>query len=137
MNELAAFNQRIIDEFRANGGVVGGPFQGAQLLLLGTTGAKSGAARLNPLAYLEDADRIIVIASFAGADSHPPWFFNLLTNPRVTVELGSETFQAEASVVHEPERSRLYDKMANRMPTFEEYRNKTARVIPVVALARA
>jgi deazaflavin-dependent oxidoreductase (nitroreductase family) len=133
---MQEFNQSIIDEFRANDGAVGGQFAGAPLLLLTSTGAKSGQSRVNPLAYLADGDRYIIFASFAGAPKNPPWYFNLLANPEVTVEVGGDAFTAKASVVGEPERTQLYDKMANAMPTFAEYRDKTTRVIPVVALSR-
>jgi deazaflavin-dependent oxidoreductase (nitroreductase family) len=137
MNEMQAFNQKIIDEFRSNDGIVGGPFEGAPLLLLGTTGAKSGAARVNPLAYLEDGERLVIFASFAGADVHPPWYFNLRVNPEVTVEVGNEKFAARAETVEEPERSGLYKKMAGLMPAFAEYESKTDRVIPVISLTRS
>jgi len=135
-SELQSFNDKVIEEFRANDGVVGGPFEGAPLLLLGTTGAKSGKARTNPLAYLDDGDRLVIFASYAGADQHPPWYHNLVANPQVTVEVGSEKYQATASTVDEPDRSALYERMVQAMPTFGEYRDKTNRVIPVVALTR-
>ncbi len=88
---MQEFNQKIIDEFRANDGIVGGPFEGASLLLLGTTGAKSGQRRTNPLAYMDEGDRLIVIASFAGAPSNPPWYHNLRANPEVTVSMSRPT----------------------------------------------
>lgn len=133
---MQAFNKAIIDEFRANEGVVGGQFAGATLLLLSTTGAKSGLTRVNPLAYLVDGDRQIIIASFAGAPTSPPWYHNLLANPEVGVEVGSEQFTAKAGVLDEPERTELYAKMIEVMPVFSEYQSKTTRVIPVVALTR-
>lgn len=134
--DLQAFNRSIIEEFRANAGKVGGQFAGAPLLLLTTTGAKSGAKRVNPLAYLADGDRYVIIASYAGADSNPPWYHNLVAHPDVTVEVGAETFAARAEVVREPERTRLYGKMEAVMPAFTEYRQKTKRTIPVIALRR-
>lgn len=134
--DLQAFNRSIIEEFRANAGKVGGQFAGAPLLLLTTTGAKSGAKRVNPLAYLADGDRYVIIASYAGADSNPPWCHNLVAHPRVTVEVGTQTFEAQAEVVREPERTRLYGKMEAVMPAFTEYRQKTKRTIPVIALRR-
>jgi deazaflavin-dependent oxidoreductase (nitroreductase family) len=134
--DLQAFNRSIIEEFRANAGKVGGQFAGAPLLLLTTTGAKSGAKRVNPLAYLADGDRYVIIASYAGADSNPPWYHNLVAHPRVTVEVGTQTFEAQAEVVREPERTRLYGKMEAVMPAFTEYRQKTKRTIPVIALRR-
>ena len=135
-NPTQEFNKKIIAEFRANKGVVGAPFEGAPLLLLGTIGAKSGEARTNPLAYLADGDRMIIIASFAGADQHPPWYHNLKANPEVIVEVGEEKFSALAAEVDEPERSELYAKMEAAMSAFTEYRQKTDRVIPVIALTR-
>lgn len=130
------FNQKVIEEFRANAGKVGGPFEGADLLLLTTTGAKSGRRVTTPVMYLEDGDRLVVIASKAGADHHPAWFHNLRANPEVTVEAGTDTFQARASVVDRPERDRLYARMVEKAPGFAEYEAKTSRVIPVVALER-
>lgn len=135
-NPTQAFNKKIIDEFHANKGVVGAPFEGAPLLLLGTIGAKSGEARINPLAYLADGDRLIIIASFAGADKHPPWYHNLKANPQVTIEVGEEKFAALATEVEEPERTELYTKMESAMSAFTDYRQKTDRVIPVIALSR-
>jgi deazaflavin-dependent oxidoreductase (nitroreductase family) len=129
-------NEKVIEEFRANGGKLGGNFQNMNLLLLGTTGAKTGAKRTNPLAYLKDGARYVVIASFAGGPKDPPWFLNLKATPRVTVEVGSERFEARAEVVAEPERSQLYAKMAAIAPVFTEYQRKTTRTIPVVALYR-
>ncbi len=134
--DIKEFNQSIIDEFRANEGVVGGPFEGAKLLLLTTVGAKTGAERINPLATIEDDGRLFIIASFAGADNNPPWYHNLVANPQVTVEVGTEKYSATAAVVDEPERTRLYEKMEASMAAFTEYKNKTDRVIPVIALTR-
>ena len=136
MNETTAFNQRIIKEFRENGGKSGPPFDQSPLMLLGTIGAKSGAARTNPLVYVEDAGRMIIVASFAGAAKSPPWFHNLKANPEVTVEVGTDKYQARATIVDEPDRSRLYKKMEDAMPIFTEYQAKTDRVIPVIALER-
>lgn len=127
-------NKKIIDEFRANGGKVGGWFEGKTLLLLHTKGAKSGQERINPTAYVRDGDRLVVIASKGGAPTHPDWYYNVLANPQVTVEAGTEKFQAHAAVAEEPERSRLYNKMVEMMPGFDEYRRKTTRVIPVIVL---
>lgn len=134
--ELKDFNQSIIQEFRANGGRVGGQFAGMPMLLLTTTGAKSGATRVNPLAYFEDGDRYVIIASYAGAPVSPPWYHNLVANPIVSVEVGSQKFQARAEVAAEPERTTLYAKVEARMPVFGDYRKKTSRTIPVVTLHR-
>lgn len=134
MSEWNDRNQKIIDEFRANGGKVGGPFEGKTLLLLHTKGAKSGQERINPTVYVRDGDRYVVIASKGGAPTNPSWYYNLVANPLVTVEVGKDKFQVRASVTKEPERTRLYDKMVEMMPGFDEYRKKTTRQIPVMVL---
>lgn len=138
MSETLDFNKNIITEFRENGGKVGGPFEGAPLLLLTTIGAKSGEPRTSPLAYMEEDGRYVIIASYAGSDKNPAWYHNVLANPKVTVEVGEEKFDATATVVLEDraERDRLYGKMAALMPNFAEYEKKTDRVIPVVTLSR-
>jgi deazaflavin-dependent oxidoreductase (nitroreductase family) len=134
---MSDFNQAIIDEFRANGGKVGGYFAGANMLLLHTVGAKSGQTRTNPLVYVTDGDRLVVIASKGGDDRNPDWYYNLLANPTVTVELGAEQFEARATAVtDEPERSRLYAKMVGHRPGFAEYEQKTSRKIPAIVLER-
>jgi len=130
------FNEKIIAEFRANGGVVGGQFAGAPLLLLTTTGAKSGQPRTMPLVYNMDSDHYVIVASKAGAPTNPDWYHNLVANPTVTLEVGTEKFQAQASVAGEPERERLYNQVATKMPGFAEYQRNTTRVIPVVVLER-
>jgi len=135
MSEMNERNKMIIDEFRANGGKVGGPFEGKSLLLLHTKGAKSGQERINPVACIRDGDRLAVIASKGGAPTHPDWYYNVVANPQVTVEVGTEKFQAVAKVAEEPERTRLYEKMVGMMPGFDDYRRKTTRVIPVIVLA--
>ncbi|HEY6600013.1 MAG TPA: nitroreductase family deazaflavin-dependent oxidoreductase [Pseudomonadales bacterium] len=134
--DIKAMNRQIIDEFRANGGKVGGPFKGAPMLLLTTKGAKSGETRVNPLVYLEDGSRYVIIASYAGAPTNPPWFHNLIADPAVTIEVGTQTLKVKGDVVAEPDRSRLYQKMESMMPAFTEYRQKTKRTIPVIALRR-
>jgi deazaflavin-dependent oxidoreductase (nitroreductase family) len=134
MNKAQEFNQKIIAEFRANKGVVGGYFKNTPLLLLHSIGAKSGQARINPLAYLADDERYVIIASNAGRENHPSWYFNVKANPNVAVEVGTEKFEARASIAEEPVRTQLYDRMAAKNPGFEEYRQKTERVIPVIIL---
>lgn len=129
-------NQSIIEEFRANGGKVGGPFAGRTLLLLHTLGAKSQQPRLNPVACVVDGERLVIIASKAGAPTNPDWYYNLVANPTVTVEVGTETFQARAAVTEEPERTRLFAKMVEVMPGFADYERKTTRRIPVIVLTR-
>ncbi len=136
MTDFNEWNRRIITEFRANNGVVRSNFDGVPLLLLHTTGAKSGQPRINPLAYYADGDRLVIIASKGGAPSNPDWYYNLLANPIVTLEVGDEQFQARATAVEDPERTHLYDKVATAMPGFDEYRRKTTRAIPVVVLTR-
>lgn len=133
-NERNERNQKIINEFRANEGKVGGYFEGKTLLLLHTTGAKSGQERINPVAYTRDGERLVVIASKGGTPTHPDWYYNILAHPRMTVEVRTETFQADAKVAEEPERTRLYNKMVEMMPGFDDYRRKTTRVIPVIIL---
>lgn len=134
MSDLNERNKKIIDEFRANEGRVGGNFEGKTLLLLHTRGAKSGQERINPLACVKDSNRLAIIASKGGADTHPDWYYNLIANPQVTVEFGTEKFQAHATVSEEPERTRLIDQMAEMMPIFDKYRREAIRVIPVIIL---
>jgi deazaflavin-dependent oxidoreductase (nitroreductase family) len=129
-------NLGIIQEFRANAGKVGGPFAGRSLLLLHTIGAKSGQPRINPVACIRDGDRLVIIASKGGAPTNPDWYHNLLANPLVTVETGTEQFQARATVAAEPERTRLYNQMVAMMPGFAGYQQKTTRIIPVIILTR-
>ncbi len=128
------FNQQIIEEFRANRGRVGGMFDGARLLLLTTTGARTGAPHTTPVGYLPDQDRILIIASAAGAPRHPDWFNNLVANPRVTVEDGVFTYEANAVVLDRPERDRVFARAAEADPGWADYQTRTTRVIPVVAL---
>jgi deazaflavin-dependent oxidoreductase (nitroreductase family) len=131
------WNKQIIEEFRANEGKVGGPFAGAPLLLLTTTGAKSGRRHTTPLMYLEEGNRRYIFASKAGAPTNPAWYHNLLAHPTATIEVGTESFDVNASVVTGAERDRIYREQATRYPGFAEYEAKTTRTIPVVALERA
>ena len=131
------FNNNVIAEFRANGGKVGGPFAGSPMLLLTTTGAKSGQLRTTPLVHTMDGDRIVIIASKGGAPTNPDWYHNLVANPIATVEIGTGKFQARARVAEGEERQRLYNQQAALMPGFAEYQKKTTRQIPVVILERA
>ena len=130
----ADFNAQVIAEFRANQGRVGGMFEGVPLLLLHHTGARSGASRTNPLAYLEDAGRYVVFASKGGAPEHPAWYFNLKASPEVTIEVGEQTLAARAREASGEERERLYGTQAERMPQFAEYAQRTTRTIPVIVL---
>lgn len=133
---MSDWNTQIIEEFRANKGKVGGPFEGAHMLILTTTGAKTGKRHVTPLVYLPDGDRLIIIASAAGAPKHPAWYHNLVANPQVTVEVGEDSFEATAVVITGEERDQLYAKQVEVMPGFAEYQAKTTRVIPVIALQR-
>jgi deazaflavin-dependent oxidoreductase (nitroreductase family) len=135
-SQFTDFNRKIIDEFRSNHGKVTGVFANAPLVLLTTTGAKSGREHTTPVVYTRDGDRIVVIASKGGAPSHPAWYHNLVANPEVTVELPDETYKARAVVAHGDERERLYRAQAELMPNFTEYQKKTTREIPVVVLER-
>jgi len=133
LNDL---NQQVIKEFQANHGKVGGQYANRPLLLLTTTGAKSGRAHTNPLAYTKDGDRLVVIASFGGGPKNPSWYHNLVANPEATVEVGSERFRVRATVTTGEERQRLYNHQAEQMPAFAEYQKKTTRQIPVIVLTR-
>ncbi|GAA3098171.1 nitroreductase/quinone reductase family protein [Streptosporangium carneum] len=133
----ADWNQQVIAEFRANAGRVGGPFEGSPLILLTTTGARTGRPRTSPLGFLPDSDRLLVVASNAGADSHPAWYHNLMADPRATVETGAETYEAIAVPVRGGERDRLFARVAEAAPGYADYQKATARTIPVIALRRA
>jgi deazaflavin-dependent oxidoreductase (nitroreductase family) len=133
MNE---FNRGVIDEFRANQGKVGGPFEGAPVLLLTATGAKSGERRTTPVMYLPDGDRMVIFASKGGAPTNPAWYHNLRANPSATVEVGGETVEVDAVETSGEERDRLFSRQTELYPQFAEYAEKTTRQIPVVALVR-
>ncbi|MCP2253269.1 deazaflavin-dependent oxidoreductase, nitroreductase family [Prauserella aidingensis] len=135
MSDAADFNRRTIEEFRANHGKVGGPFEGAPLLLLHTLGARSGKQRVNPMMYLTDGDRYLVFASNGGADTHPDWYRNLRANPSARIEVGDIDLDVEATDLEEPERTEKYRIQAERYPGFAEYEQRTGRAIPVVALS--
>lgn len=134
MAEISDFNRRTISEFRANSGRVGGPFEGAPLLLLHTIGARSGKPRVNPMMYLYDGDRYLVFASKAGADHHPDWYWNLRANPRTRIEVGDRTLRVRAVELEGTERDEKFHTQAQRYPGFAEYQSKTDRIIPVIAL---
>jgi deazaflavin-dependent oxidoreductase (nitroreductase family) len=134
--DMKAFNAALIDEFRANEGKVGGRFEGRPVLLLTTTGAKSGRAFTLPLVYLQDGERLLIFASKAGSPTNPDWYHNLVANPSVTVEVGAESYEATAKVLTGEERDRQYARQVEAMPMFGEYQQKTTRVIPVIALER-
>jgi len=128
------FNTRIIEEFRANAGRVGGPFEGGTLLLLHTDGAKSGEHHVTPVVYLEDGDRYVIFASKAGAPTNPGWYHNLKAHPDLHVEVGDATIEVTAEELGGEERQRLYDTVVELMPQFAEYQANTSRVIPIIAL---
>lgn len=136
--EWLAMNEAVIAEFRANDGKCGGRWEGNPMVLLTTTGAKSGQERVSPLTYTTDSDNnIVLIASRAGDSRHPGWYHNLDANPSVVIELGSERFEATARTAEEPERTQLFDERIAVMPRFGEYLNMTTRTIPVVVIERS
>jgi deazaflavin-dependent oxidoreductase (nitroreductase family) len=130
------FNQQVIDEFRAHHGRVGGYFEGGRLLLLTTTGARTGRPHTTPLGYLPDGDRVLVIASAGGAPRHPAWFHNIVANPHVTVESGVFTYRARAVVLDGEERARAFARAVEADPGWAAYQERAERVLPVVALDR-
>jgi deazaflavin-dependent oxidoreductase (nitroreductase family) len=135
-DEFNEWNKKVIEEFRANGGKLGGNFAGAPILLLYTKGRRSGKEFLNPLAYYADGDRYLVFASKGGADTHPDWYLNLVAAPTAHIEVGSESFDVQVTDLQGEERDRLYAAQGEVMPNFTEYQAKTERVIPVIALSR-
>ncbi|MFN7149183.1 MAG: nitroreductase family deazaflavin-dependent oxidoreductase [Microthrixaceae bacterium] len=130
------WNQQIIAEFRANGGVVGGPFDGASMVLVTHRGARSGIERTTPLVYMADGDDLVIFASKAGAPTNPDWFHNLVANPDATIEVGTETVAVRARVAEGAERDELFERQKAESPQFAEYEKATDRVIPVVVLER-
>ena len=130
------FNRPITEEFHANGGKVGGPIKGVPLLLLTTTGAKSGKQRINLLAFTTDGERLVIVAAKNGAPTHPDWYYNLVAHPDVTVAVATDTFAARATVVDGAERDELFDNMAAMLPIYAEYQAQITRTIPVVVLTR-
>ncbi len=130
------YNRQLIEEFRANRHKTDGPFKGRPLLLLTTTGAKSGERRTTPMMYVPDGERLLVIASNAGAATHPDWYRNMLAHPQVTVEIGTETFDALATVTEGEERQRLWNRIVELYPFFADHQAKISRQIPVIELSR-
>jgi deazaflavin-dependent oxidoreductase (nitroreductase family) len=137
MSDVNDWNTGIIEEFRANGGKVGGQFEGAPLLLLHSTGAKSGSERVNPMMYLADGDNLVVFASKAGAPTSPDWYHNLVANPTASVEVGARTIAVVAHVAEGATRERLWSRQKELYPGFADYEAKTTRQIPVVVLEPA
>ena len=137
MTDMSDWNARIIEEFRANAGVLGGQFEGAPVLLLHSKGAKSGIERVNPMMYQRlDGDSVAVFASKAGAPTNPDWYHNLRANPHASVELGAENFPVEARFATPEEREPIWEKQKAAYPGFADYERQTTRVIPVVILQR-
>jgi len=134
--DMNAWNRQIMEEFHANAGKVGGPFEGIPLLLLTTTGARSGQRRTTPVGYMPDGDRLAIFATRGGLPTNPSWYYNLVAHPEATVEVGTETFEVTAVVLTGEERDRLYARQVERAPVFAEYQAKTTRKIPVIALHR-
>ncbi len=134
MSDREDWNSNIIQEFRANEGKVGGPFDGAPLLLLHSTGARSGEERINPMMYLADGDRLVVFASKGGAPTNPDWYHNLVANPDLEIEVGTERRKVRARVAEGEEHDLLYAEQARRYPQFAKYQEGTDRTIPVVIL---
>lgn len=137
MPEANDFNSKIIEEFRAKDGRVGGPFEGAPLLLLHTVGAKSGQERVNPMMYLTVPGGYAVFGSKAGADTHPDWYHNLVAQPAVRAEIGAETLELTARVAGGDERERIWTEQKTAVPGFADYEQQTSREIPVVILEPA
>lgn len=135
-NRQGDWNRKVIEEFHANGGKMSGPFAGSSLLLLHTTGAKSGQPRTSPLMYYRENGRIFIFASKAGAPTNPDWYHNIVAHPEVTVEIGTEKFPVTGVVVGEEERAQMYAKQAALSPQFAEYEKTTTRKIPVVELIK-
>jgi deazaflavin-dependent oxidoreductase (nitroreductase family) len=134
MADMNEWNRGIIDEFRANAGKVGGQFEGAPLLLLHSTGARSGEERINPVVYQADDDRFVIFASKAGAPTNPDWFHNLVASPQTSIEVGDRTVKVVARVAEGDERDRIWSRQKELMPGFADYEAKTTRQIPVVVL---
>ena len=136
---MSDFNTNLIDQIRATKGhLIEGPFAGRPVLVLTTTGAKSGVKRETPLVYTRDGDDIVIVASKGGAPSHPAWYHNIVANPRVVIEVDGARIEADARITEGDERRRIYDQHAEIHPGFTEYEAKTGgRVIPVIVLRRA
>ena len=132
--EMNDFNQQIIEEFRANDGVIGGPFEGSPVLILHSTGAKSGLERINPVMYRQEGDVVAIFASKAGAPDNPDWYHNVKANPDATIEIGTETRSVHARITEGAERDGIWERHKSEWPQFAEYEAGTSRTIPVVVL---
>lgn len=136
MSEMDDFNQRIMDDFRANGGQVGGDFTGVPMVIVHHTGAKSGVVRHAPLCYLPNGDDVVIFASMGGAPNNPAWYHNLIANPETVIELGTETLPVRVREAKGAERDELFERQKRAMPPFADYEAATTRVIPVLVLER-
>lgn len=134
--QMEELNTPIIEEFRSNGGKVGGQFAGGNMLLLHTIGAKSQQPRVNPVGYMQEGNAFIIIASKGGAPTNPDWYHNILAHPEVELEVGTERFKAHATIPEREERDRLFAKFAKQAPGFSEYQKHTSRLLPVILLTR-
>jgi len=134
MSERDDWNGKIIDEFRANAGKVGQPFEGVPILLLHHRGAKTGTERINPLAYRRDGDNYVIFASKAGAPTNPDWYHNVQANPESEIEVGTDKVSVRARVAQDDERERLWELQKKEFPGFADYEQKTSRQIPVIVL---
>jgi deazaflavin-dependent oxidoreductase (nitroreductase family) len=133
---VSDWNTQIIEEFRANGGKVGGRFEGGTMLLIHHRGARTGTERVNPVAYLPDGDRMVIVASAGGADKNPDWYHNLRANPDTTAEVGTEELDVHAEEILGDDYTATWERLVARMPGFGDYQTKTSRRIPLVALTR-
>jgi deazaflavin-dependent oxidoreductase (nitroreductase family) len=136
MTDRQDWNRKVIEEFRANAGKVGGQFEHVPILLLHSTGARSGLERVNPLAYQADGDRLAVFGSKGGAPTNPDWYYNLVANPRARVEVGTDTFDVTARVAEGDERERIWARQKETLSGFADYERNTTRQIPVIVLER-
>jgi len=137
MTEPGGWNRQIVEEFRANGGKVGGYFEGAPMILIHHLGARSGTERVNPVTYLPDGDDMIIAATKGGAETNPDWYYNLKAHPRITVEVGTATFPVDAVEVEGDERDRLWARLVQLRPGFAAYETKTSRIFPMFRLTRS
>jgi deazaflavin-dependent oxidoreductase (nitroreductase family) len=134
---MSDWNEKVIEEFRANAGRVGGMFEGASLILIHHIGAKSGVERVAPLVHFpEDDDHTVIVASAGGAPNHPAWYHNLKANPKIDVEVGAETYTVVADEITGPERDEVWERVTTTAPGFADYQRKTDRVIPLLRLTR-
>lgn len=136
MIDRTAFNAQVVEAFRAQSGVAPDQVGDMPLLLLTSTGARSGQPRLSPLAYIRDGDRYVVVASKGGSPTHPDWYHNIAANPHVTVEVGTEKFAARADIAAEPERTRLFNAAVEVYPQLGEHERNSGRIIPIITLTR-